>query len=185
MFNTFFSNYKEEYISTLNHLNQADIDELLRIIVDTINEENYIYVVGNGGSSASASHWVCDFNKGVSYKKRNLKVKFVSLTDNIPIMTAYGNDISYDDIFSEQLKNVLTEDDVVILLSVSGNSRNLLKAQDYANLVGAKTVSITGMKQNRLKETSDLAISVPSENYGIVEDVHMYICHLLSQYISQ
>ncbi|MGX6978804.1 SIS domain-containing protein [Vagococcus elongatus] len=185
MFKNFISLYEKEYISALENLEKHPLEELLKIIEEAISQEKNIFVLGNGGSSASASHWVCDFNKGVSFNKRELKTRFFSLTDNIPIITAYGNDVSYDEIFVEQLKNLINKGDVLISLSVSGNSKNLVRAQDYVQSQGLKTVCITNNKPNLLKRNANLTISIPSENYGIVEDCHMYICHVLSQYISQ
>ncbi|WP_051912622.1 SIS domain-containing protein [Carnobacterium funditum] len=185
MFKDFISNYQSEYISTLENLEQNSLTELLSLVENAMIKGQNVFVLGNGGSSASASHWVCDFNKGVGLEKRELKARFISLTDNVPVMTAYGNDISYSKVFVEQLKNLIRKDDLVISLSVSGNSENLVLAQNYAKDQGNKTVCITNNQGNLLRESADLMISVPSENYGIVEDVHMYICHVLSQYIAQ
>ncbi|MGO2099785.1 MAG: SIS domain-containing protein [Vagococcus salmoninarum] len=185
MFKDFVTAYQAEYVSTLENLDQESLTELLNLVEEAIKNSRNVFVLGNGGSSASASHWVCDFNKGVSFEKRELKARFFSLTDNVPVLTAYSNDVAYEEIFAEQLKNLLRKEDLVISLSVSGNSKNLVLGQKYAKEQGVTTVSITNNQNNLLKQTADLAIAVPSENYGIVEDVHMYVCHVLSQYIAQ
>lgn len=178
----FILDYQKEYNDTIQNINSRKLQELYNILQLTFKNEKNIFILGNGGSSASASHWVCDFNKGVSYQRPEIKSRFYSLTDNTPIITAYGNDVGYEFIFVEQLKILSNTDDLIIFLSVSGNSPNLVNAQKYAKEAGLRTVSITGNQHNLLKGGSDLSINIPSNNYGIVEDCHMYICHVISQY---
>ena len=141
-----------------------------------------IFVLGNGGSAAAASHWICDFSKGINTDSSR-RLKIYSLADNLSVATALGNDFSYDEIFSEQLKNVLTKEDLVISLSVSGSSSNLVNAHLYAKEKGAFTAAIIGDYHGKLEQVSDLVITVPSRNYGIVEDIHMTIDHVVSQYM--
>lgn len=183
-FSDFIETYKDAYHKTLDNLNESSIQGILSHLVSARDNGNTIFVLGNGGSAASASHWVCDFNKGASHD-RHPRFKVVCLSDNTPIVTALGNDVSYTSVFSEQLKNFLSEGDVVIALSVSGNSANLVEALDFANANGAQTLSIIGDYDGRLKEVAQDTLVVPSKNYGIVEDVHMYIAHVLSQYLAE
>lgn len=179
----FLENYKTSYVETLKNLNEEMIASLLTHMREARDKEQSIFILGNGGSAASASHWVCDFNKGAEREGRR-PFKVSSLCDNTPIVTALGNDVSYDSVFSAQLKNYLSEGDLVITLSVSGSSANLVEAVNYARSNGAYTFSVIGDYNGRLKEVCDESFIVPSKNYGIVEDVHMYLAHVLSQYLA-
>lgn len=179
---SFINEYKDEYIKTLNSLRINEFELLYQLLEEKKEQNKKVFILGNGGSSASASHWVCDFNKGSNFEDSK-RIQLYSLTDNVPILSAIGNDISYEDIFIEQLKNYLSTDDLVIGLSVSGNSENIIRALKYANEVGAETFSIIGDYDGRMINSSENYIKVSSKNYGIVEDVHMYICHVISQYM--
>ncbi|SFK48025.1 D-sedoheptulose 7-phosphate isomerase [Marinilactibacillus piezotolerans] len=181
-FTDFMDEYRKEYLQTLLALDAETIENIMNALIKARDNNHAIYVLGNGGSAASASHWVCDFNKGTN-KEGRPRFKMMCLSDNIPIVTALGNDISYDDIYVEQLKNFLLPGDVVIVLSVSGASKNLVKAVHYGNEHDAETISIIGNYNGGLIEMTNETLVVPSENYGIVEDVHMYLAHVISQYL--
>lgn len=178
----FINKYTTEFIEVLNHLDDKNLNALYNCIQKTKATKNKIFVLGNGGSSASASHWVCDFNKGTNYKESE-RLQIYSLSDNTPIFSALGNDFSYEDVFVEQLKNYLSPGDLVIGLSVSGNSQNIIKAIEYATKQGAYSYSIVGNYDGEMQKVSKEVLVVPSKNYGIVEDIHMYVCHVLSQYM--
>lgn len=183
-FSEFLNNYEASYVNTLENLDKEKISSLLMLMREARDKRQSVFVIGNGGSAASASHWVCDFNKGAN-KEGKLPFKVSCLSDNTPIVTALGNDVSYDSVFSAQLKNYLSEGDLVIALSVSGNSANLVEAVNYARSNGAYTFSVIGDLNGRLKDACDDSLVVPSKNYGIVEDVHMYLAHVLSQYLAE
>ena len=157
--------------------------ELGTLMDDARKNGKNIFVLGNGGSAAAASHWVCDFGKGIN-SADSKRMKIMSLADNTGIFSAYGNDLSYDETLSEQLKNFLEAGDLVISLSVSGNSPNLLAAHAYARQAGTATVAIIGDYDGRLSACSDLTILIPSKNYGVAEDIHLIICHMISQYLA-
>lgn len=179
----FTRDYLEEFVQTLQQLDMDLIEKLYAKIDEARKNSKSIFVLGNGGSAASASHWVCDFNKGTNWGNSK-RIKMYCLSDNTPIFSALANDISYETVFEEQLKNYLVAGDLVIGLSVSGNSKNVLKAIQYAKSFGADTFSIVGDFENSgMRKESAHCLVVPSKNYGIVEDIHMYICHLLSQYL--
>lgn len=180
--NSFIKNYTDEFIEVLNILDRKKLNVLYQAIEKTKKSQNKIFMLGNGGSSASASHWVCDFNKGINYEDSE-RLQVYSLSDNTPLFSALGNDFSYEDVFTEQLKNYLSSGDLVIGLSVSGNSENIVRALEYARGENANTFSIIGDYDGKMKEVSQEALIVPSKNYGIVEDIHMYVCHVLSQYM--
>lgn len=162
-------------------INKLDIEKLnsaLNAIHAAWERGATIYTMGNGGSAATASHFVCDFNKGISCtvgKKFNL----VCLSDNTPIITAIANDISYEDVFSLQLKDVLQKDDLIIAISGSGNSKNIIKAVEYAKQIGTEIVGLTGYNGGKLKELSDYSMHVPVDDMQITEDIHMIFDHMM------
>jgi D-sedoheptulose 7-phosphate isomerase len=142
-------------------------------------EDRQIFVFGNGGSAASASHFVTDLGKGAS-DKLGRRFRCVSLNDNAPWITALGNDYAYDQIFAKQLANFARAGDLMLAMSVSGNSPNLVKAFDWAKEHDVETIALVGGKRGRLAELATHAIVIDSEHYGRVEDAHMTICHLLA-----
>jgi phosphoheptose isomerase/fructose-1-phosphate kinase PfkB-like protein len=156
---------------TLNNINIEHIDQFVRLLLDTYHNEHSIYVFGNGGSAATASHFAGDLIKGVSYGL-DKRFKAVCLSDNLPALMAIANDISYDDIFVEQLKNFAKKDDLIIGISGSGNSANVVKALEYANSIGAKTIAICGYKGGKIKDLAHLAIHATINDMEVAEDIH-------------
>lgn len=175
--------YFETLKQTIDRLDRKSIKALIELLLKTRENGNNIYIMGNGGSAATASHFTCDFNKGLSYK-RDIRFKMICLNDNTATMLAYSNDVGYENVFVEQLKNFLKKDDVVIGISGSGNSKNILKAIEYANIQGAKTVGITGFDGGKLKNMVDVSIHADINNMQVAEDVHMMICHMLYSVLS-
>lgn len=171
-------NYFDRLVDTVNKLDVDEITEAVEAIRAAYDREATIYVFGNGGSAATASHFVCDFNKGIS-EKRNRKFNLICLSDNTPIVTAIANDISYDEIFSFQLKNKLKADDLIMAISGSGNSKNVIKAVEYAKEIGTKVVGITGYSGGKLKELADYHMHVNIDDMQITEDVHMAFDHMM------
>jgi D-sedoheptulose 7-phosphate isomerase len=184
MINLYFKQYCEEIIETLTKLNVGDLDKISNILWNAYINNKRIYVIGNGGSAATASHYVCDFGKGtiVAGEKR---IKIMSLNDNTPHMTAIANDISYNEIFKEQLENFIEPEDVLICISASGNSPNLVQAVEYANSVAVTTVGILGFDGGKLKDLTTENIVIENFNYGQVEDVHLMLGHVISQYFKK
>lgn len=153
----------------------ASVIEKLRV---AWKEDRQIFVVGNGGSAANASHFATDLGKGSS-DKLGKRFRVLSLNDNVSWMTAIGNDYSYDDIFWRQMANYARPGDVLLVLSVSGNSPNLVKAVEWAKQNGVSTVALVGAKRGKLAEIADQAIVVNDGHYGRAEDAQMGICHML------
>ena len=176
----FFDNYSVELKRTLDQIDRADIEKLEAYLVEACKNGKHVFVLGNGGSAAAASHWVCDFGKGINIGDSK-RLKIFAPSDHSSIFTAYGNDNAYDQTMVEQLKNFLEEGDVVISLSVSGSSGNLVEAQKYAREAGAKTICIVGDYNGSLIGMSDLSIVLNSKNYGVVEDIHLILEHAISQ----
>jgi D-sedoheptulose 7-phosphate isomerase len=139
-----------------------------------------VYVFGNGGSSATASHMVCDFNKGTCYDL-DKKFKFVCLNDNIPVMMALANDTSFEDVFYYQLLDRIQKSDYVLAISGSGNSHNIIKAVTYAKGLGCKIIGMTGYDGGKLAKLSDYQLHVPVDDMQITEDLHMGFDHMIMQ----
>lgn len=171
-------NYFDLLKQSVDGLDRNAIISFVDLLLKARKNGNNIYIMGNGGSASTASHFTCDFNKGLSYKK-DIRFKMICLNDNIATMLAYSNDLGYENVFVEQLKNFLKKDDVVIGISGSGNSENVLKAIEYANSINAKTVGITGFNGGKLKNIVDISIHTNINNMQVAEDVHMTICHML------
>jgi D-sedoheptulose 7-phosphate isomerase len=140
--------------------------------------DKHIFVFGNGGSGSNASHFVTDLGKGSS-DKVGRRFRCLCLNDNVSWMTAIGNDYTFDDIFVRQLENYGKEGDLVLAMSVSGNSPNIVKAVYWANQHGLETIALVGGKRGVLGESARHVISIHSTHYGRVEDAHMAICHIL------
>ncbi len=179
-----FTKQIEEYYQRekqiIDALDKNEINEALNAILRHYENEDIIYVLGNGGSSATANHMVCDFDKGISL---DLKKQFrvISLSDNIPMIMAIGNDIGFEDVFYLQLKNKLKPTDLVIAISGSGNSHNIVKAVQYANEVGAEVIGLTGYAGGKLKNMANINVHVPVEDMQITEDMHMSFVHVAMQ----
>lgn len=179
------ADYREQikqYLSmekeVLDSLSADDISKVMNALEQARINGKRIFICGNGGSASTAAHLECDFNKGISYSQ-DLKYDIECLSDNVPMMMAIANDIGYDDIFVVPLKNKLKKEDVVIGISGSGNSENVLKAIQYANDIGADTIAFTGYRGGKLKELAKYNIHVAIDNMQIVEDVHLVLNHMM------
>lgn len=184
-----FSKDVKTYLDTecemLQSLDIQAINGALNEIVDARNRGAVIYTMGNGGSAATASHMVCDFAKGATEAVGGRKFLFECLSDNTPIVTAIANDISYDDVFVFQLQGKLKPEDLVIAISGSGNSKNVIKAVEYAKQVGAKVIGITGYQGGKLRALCDFPMHVAIDDMQIAEDVHMMFDHMMMRCLSQ
>lgn len=172
----------ENYISLeqeiLGALDVTAIDKAMHVLEDACENEHNIYIFGNGGSSATASHFQNDFNKGISeYTEK--KFRFVCLNDNVPTMMAIANDIGFEEVFRFQLKGKLSKNDVVVAISGSGNSKNVLNAVEYAKEIGATVIGLTGFSGGKLKEICDVSLHAPVHSMQVTEDIHMIFDHLM------
>jgi len=177
-------NYLDHQIRSINELKKETgiIEEIYNVLKKARNNKNKIYIMGNGGSSSTASHFTSDLLKTSLMKDKN-RFKAASLSDNIPVLLAWANDTSYDNIFSGQLENFLEKDDIVIGISGSGNSKNVLKAIEFANKNGAITISLTGKGGGKLSELTKINLTIPSDDMLTIETIHLLICHLLTTLI--
>jgi len=153
--------------------------EIVSILAAARDSGKRVYTCGNGGSASTASHMASDLNKG-SNRQDSPRFRAIALTDSIPAMSAWANDSSYEDIFVEQLKNHLEKGDVVVAISGSGNSSNVLKAVHYANDIGATTIGLSGFDGGKLSKIAKISYVVPNNCMQQVEDIHLLIEHMLS-----
>lgn len=176
-------NWIDSYIAQQKAALDSIPADAVALLVDRFREawkhDRQIFVFGNGGSAASASHFITDLGKGSS-DKLSKRFRCMSLNDNTAWMTALGNDYAYDQIFVRQLKNFARPGDLVMAMSVSGNSPNLVAAFDWAKQNDIETIALVGAKRGRLADIARHTVVIASEHYGRVEDAHMTICHLLA-----
>jgi len=174
--------YLDAISDLLGKVSVADIRKIADLVVTAYRSSNRVFLMGNGGSAATASHLACDLQKGVGGMS-DRKFKVMALTDNIPIMTAWANDTDYSNIFAEQLATWVEPGDLVIGISGSGNSPNVIKGIEVARRKGAVTAGLSGFKGGRLAEVAEYNVVVPSDNMQHIEDVHMVLCHLIFRYV--
>lgn len=170
--------YLDEEIKAIQKLNLNEVNQVMNVLEEARLSQKHIFICGNGGSAATASHYCSDFNKGVS-EYLECKYNFECLSDNIPIMMAVANDIGYDEVFRFPLKNKMKPGDVLIGISGSGNSKNVINAMEYAQSICGTTIAIVGYSGGRLKEIADYCIHVHIHNMQIAEDIHMILDHLM------
>ena len=176
-------NFLTDYINRQKQTLETIPVEKVAIVIDVFREalksDRQIFVFGNGGSAANASHFVTDLGKGSSDKTWR-RFRCMSINDNTPWITALGNDYSYDEIFVRQLMNFAKAGDVLLIMSVSGNSPNLVKAAAWARDNDVKVIALTGAKKGKLEAMADIPVVVNDDHYGRVEDAHMGICHMIA-----
>lgn len=179
-----FEKFVNEYIDSLKGLlARFDVEAfewIVNSILDVYENKRTIFIMGNGGSGSTASHFAGDINKGCCLDL-DKKFKVICLNDNIPTMLAYANDLDYESVFIEQLKNFFDSGDLVIGISGSGNSKNVLHAIRYANENGGKTIGLTGYSGGKLRQCVDIAYVAESDDMQKIEDLHMIIVHIIMQ----
>lgn len=184
----FMQKYMTELKSVMAALPGDDIQTMISYLTEAYEQDKRIFVAGNGGSAATASHMACDLSKTVLGNRRNDHTKrfaVIALTDNVPLITAWANDADYNLIFAEQLRNLASRGDLLILISGSGNSPNVLEAAKTAREMGIKSFGLLGFDGGAVKELLDHVLIVASDNYGHIEDVHMILTHLITIYYKE
>ena len=170
-------NYFHQLSGLIPQLPYNTIARIASVFFDACTEQRTVFVFGNGGSAASASHMMCDMNKGVSELDGSKRPQFMALTDNVALMSAWANDFGYERIFSEQLKTFVKSRDVAFAISTSGDSPNVLLALETAREQGALTVGLAGCQGGQMKSLCDICAVVPSDNVQVIEDLHQAMLH--------
>ena len=169
--------YYAKLTKTLINTDMSAIEIAIKKIESTANSGNWIYTCGNGGSASTASHFVTDWGK-MRWINKKQKFKAMCLSDNIGMLTAYGNDMSYNSVFSEAVSNYGTKNDLLILISGSGNSENVIQAALRAKKLGMSTISIVGFDGGKLKNLTDICVHYPVNDMQIAEDLHLSFGHI-------
>jgi D-sedoheptulose 7-phosphate isomerase len=169
--------YFEELHRVMVSFPKDGIDQIANTLVGAYEAGRTVFLCGNGGSASLASHFACDLGKGTAYCNGGKRFRALSLTDNLPTLTAWANDSSYEDVFSEQLRNFVQPGDVALAISCSGNSKNVLNALQVAREAGATTVGISGFQGGEMQSLCDICVIVPSNNMQIIEDLHVAMAH--------
>jgi len=180
--NKFIKSYIDKISFSILASNFKNLDKAANAIISTIKNNNNIYVCGNGGSAAIANHYVVDFLKFFK-ENSSYKPKIYSLSNSIEAITAISNDISYDKIFSYQAENLCKKNDLIIIISSSGNSKNVIELINFAKSKKIKTIGFSGFRGGYLKKNSNISIHINAENYGISEDSHHILMHGILQYL--
>lgn len=183
-FHKICTDYLNRMCDLLRSLDSIEVESVAEVLYQAYERNAQVFIMGNGGSASSASHFACDLGKG-TIKNGKTRFRVISLNDNIALLTAYANDCGYENTFKEQLANLLNEDDIVIAISASGNSENVVRAVQYAKGKGAITIGFLGFNGGRLSNIVDYKVWVNDFDYGRVEDSHMILTHLISRYFEE
>ena len=170
--------YREKLLSTLETIDSALVTQAIEWMKEARGANRALFVAGNGGSAATAAHFVCDMVKGASVGQP-ARFRIVALGQNLPTLTAYSNDVSYAEALVEELKNFAQPGDVYMAISGSGNSPNVVRAMEYARDLGCRTIALTGRDGGKLGQLAELNIHVPETHMGRIEDAHHIICHMI------
>lgn len=172
------NNYFKAHQSLFSRIDKNQIEVAIKLVKKKFITKSKIITCGNGGSAYTASHFITDWNKMTNIYKKKFFYGF-SLTDNVGLVTAYANDINYEKIFEGQLMSILNKNDLLIAISGSGNSKNVLNAVKYCNAIGATSLSFTGFDGGKIKKESKYNVHVPSFDMQICEDMHLMIGHMI------
>jgi D-sedoheptulose 7-phosphate isomerase len=178
---SFPAEYKRSALEAIERIDLEKVSQAIEWFREARDGGRHIFVCGNGGSASTASHFACDMVKGASFN-RPARFRILALTDSLPTLSAYSNDVGYDAVFVEQLRNFAESGDLFMAISGSGNSPNVLRAMEYANAAGCRTIALTGRDGGKLGPLAQLNIQVDVPHMGRIEDAHMVACHMICYY---
>jgi len=178
---SFAAEYKKSTLQAMESIDLEKVDEAIEWFREARDSGRRIFVCGNGGSASTASHFACDMVKGASFE-RPTRFRMLALTDSLPTITAYSNDVGYEVVFAEQLRNFAEPGDLFMAISGSGNSPNVPRAMEYANSAGCRTIALTGRDGGKLGPLAQLNIQVNVPHMGRIEDAHFVVCHMICYY---
>ncbi len=185
---TFAADYLSGFASTLAGIDTAELDALTQRVLAAYRDRRQFFIAGNGGSAATASHMAADFGKTMLGKRidpRAKRFRVIALTDNMPVLTAYANDVGYDVVFSEQLRNLANPGDALLVISASGNSPNILRALETAAELEVETLGLLGFEGGAVRAMLNTSVTVRNTHYGYIEDAHSVVMHLLTDALKQ
>jgi D-sedoheptulose 7-phosphate isomerase len=171
--------YKAALLEAIERIDTSRVEQAIEWFREARDGSKQIFVCGNGGSASTASHFTCDMVKGASYD-RDTRFRITVLGGSLPTLTAYSNDVSYESVLVEELKNFAQKGDLLMCISGSGNSPNVVRAMEYANSIGCRTIALTGRDGGRLGTLAQLNIQVAVPHMGRIEDAHMVVCHMIA-----
>lgn len=180
----YFDGYADELARAQATVSRPALDQAQAMLLDCLKRDATLFVCGNGGSAGIANHLVCDFGKGMR-ADTGLRPRVRSLSSGPEILTAIGNDMSYADTFSHQLDGAARGGDLLLTISSSGNSENIVRAVEWAKANGMASIAMTGFEGGRSARLADVNLHVGSSNYGVVEDLHQSLVHVLAQFVRQ
>jgi D-sedoheptulose 7-phosphate isomerase len=185
MYDKFVGGYLESLRGVMEKLDRKAFGKAIEILREAYANDRQIFIAGNGGSAATANHFVCDFGKNAAPLDGGRRFRVISLSDNIEKITAFANDISFEEIFSQQLKNLMNERDVLITVSASGNSPDIVKACEYARARNARIIALTGFSGGKSREYADVPLHVDVRSYEQAEDAHLIILHMIVCFVKE
>ncbi len=180
----YFRNYEARRAGAMSSVAETELERAFQVLSEAVESRRSAFVCGNGGSTAVSNHMICDFNKGIR-TGTGLRPRFHSLSTSIETIMAIANDISFEEVFSFQLESLADKGDVLVTISSSGNSPNILRAMDAAKTIGMTTIALTGFDGGGAAKRADINLHVSADNYGIVEDCHQSLMHILAQFLRQ
>jgi D-sedoheptulose 7-phosphate isomerase len=180
----FTQSYRSQLVNAISSVDLDAVEQAIAWLGEARDNDRHIFVCGNGGSASTASHFTCDILKGASFE-RDRRFRILALTDSLPTLTAYSNDVCFECVFEEQLKNFAQKEDVVMAISASGNSPNVVRAVEYGNSIGCRTVALTGRDGGKLGGLAQLNIQVGAQHMGRIEDTHLIICHMIAYHFME
>jgi D-sedoheptulose 7-phosphate isomerase len=181
---SFPKQYRAALLEALDLIDTSRVEQATEWFREARDSSRQIFVCGNGGSASTASHFTCDIVKGASYN-RDTRFRIMALSDSPATLSAYSNDVGYECVFVEQLKNFAQPGDLVMCISGSGNSPNVVRAMEYANSIGCRTIALTGRDGGKLAPLAQLNIQVAVPHMGRIEDAHMVVCHMIAYHFME
>jgi D-sedoheptulose 7-phosphate isomerase len=178
-----YSSYIDDLAKALHAIPVEDIEAARAILESAVAEARSVFVAGNGGSAATASHMACDFQKTTlanDHHRVSKRIRCIALSDNMPLITAWGNDVHYDEIFGQQLRNLANPRDVLLVITASGNSPNILNALEAAKALGVTSIGFLGFEGGKAQSLCDHCVVVRSSDYGVIEDSHSVLMHMIT-----
>ncbi|MDR2746425.1 MAG: SIS domain-containing protein [Treponema sp.] len=178
----YLNQYTAALQEAMRNFDESRFSKAVAILAGAYREDKQVFIAGNGGSAGTANHFACDFGKNAVPQSGKRRFRIISLSDNVEKITAFGNDIAFEEIFRQQLINLMNEGDVLMVISASGNSPDIVRACEYAREKNARVIALAGFSGGKIKDFADAALVAPLESYEQIEDIHLIMLHMLVYY---